>query len=80
MAGNRYKGKFICDWTTKAGDAGEVRTHFSYSYATHLVVLDEKGRVDTVYAAHDAGKIINPTLFEGQIEGAVALGDLTGSL
>ncbi|NIQ10311.1 MAG: molybdopterin-dependent oxidoreductase, partial [candidate division Zixibacteria bacterium] len=38
------------------------------------VVLDDDGNVDTVYAAHDAGKIINPTLFEGQIEGSVHMG------
>jgi len=30
--------------------------------------------VDTVVAAHDGGRIINPTLFEGQIEGAVVMG------
>jgi xanthine dehydrogenase molybdenum-binding subunit len=36
--------------------------------------LDENGLVDTVVAAHDGGRIINPTLFEGQIEGAVVMG------
>jgi xanthine dehydrogenase molybdenum-binding subunit len=39
-----------------------------------LVVLDEEGQIDTIYAAHDAGKIINPTLFEGQIEGSLHMG------
>ena len=28
----------------------------------------------TVYAAHDAGRIINPTLFEGQLEGSIHMG------
>ena len=37
-------------------------------------VLDENGRVAAVIAAHDAGRIVNPTLFEGQIEGAVVMG------
>ena len=27
-----------------------------------------------VHAAHDAGRIVNPTLFEGQIQGAVVMG------
>jgi xanthine dehydrogenase molybdenum-binding subunit len=51
-----------------------VITHFSYGYAAQLVVLDDSGNIDKVYAAHDAGKIINPSLFEGQIEGAVHMG------
>ena len=41
---------------------------------TQLVILDESGNIKKVVAAHDGGKIINPTLFEGQIEGAVHMG------
>ncbi len=74
LTGKVYTGKWECDWTTPPGAPGEVKTHYSYSYATQLVVLNEKGKIDTVYAAHDAGRIINPTLFEGQIEGAVHMG------
>ena len=75
LAGKVYEGEWICDWTTKPGTNGnEIITHYSYSYATQVVVLDDDGNVDTVYAAHDAGKIINPTLFEGQIEGSVHMG------
>ena len=74
LAGKVYSGKWECNWTTAPGAPGEVKTHYSYSYATQLVVLNEKGEIDTVYAAHDAGRIINPTLFEGQIEGAVHMG------
>jgi aldehyde oxidoreductase len=75
LVGNIYEGEWICDWTTKPGTNGnEIVTHYSYSYATQVVVLDDDGQVDTVYAAHDAGKIINPTLFEGQIEGSVHMG------
>jgi aldehyde oxidoreductase len=74
LAGRTYYGKWICDWTTKPGAPGEVITHYSYSYAAQVVSLDDKGKVDTVIAAHDAGKIINRTLFEGQIEGAVIMG------
>lgn len=75
LTGKKYHGSWVCDWTTKPGDkAKEVITHYSYGYAAQLVVLDEKGEIETVYAAHDAGKIINPLLFEGQIEGAVHMG------
>ncbi|HRS54666.1 MAG TPA: molybdopterin-dependent oxidoreductase, partial [Bacteroidales bacterium] len=51
-----------------------IITHYSYGYATQLVVLNDKGEIDTVYAAHDAGHIMNPLMFEGQIEGAVHMG------
>ena len=38
------------------------------------MVLNDEGEIETVYAAHDGGKIMNPMLFEGQIEGAVHMG------
>jgi len=75
LAGKSYKGRFLCDWTTKPGaDVAEPLTHYSYGYATQLCVLDESGKIDTIYAAHDAGKIMNRMLFEGQIEGSVHMG------
>ena len=77
LVGREYWGEWICDWTTaineeKEGD--EPITHYSYGYATQVVTLDDSGKIDKIYAAHDAGKVINPTLFEGQIEGAVHMG------
>jgi len=75
LEGKKYLGGFLCDWTTKPGaDVPEIITHYSYGYAAQLCVLNDKGEIDTFYAAHDAGKIMNPTLFEGQVEGAVHMG------
>lgn len=75
LGGNTYTGSYICDWTTKPGaDVEKIITHYSYGYAAQLVILDEKGNIAKVYAAHDAGKIMNPMLFEGQIQGAVHMG------
>lgn len=75
LSGNIYKGEWICDWTTKPGKENEeVVTHYSYSYATQVVILDANGEIEKIVAAHDAGKIINPNLFEGQIEGALHMG------
>ncbi len=75
LVGKTYKGNYTCDWTTKPGaDVKEVITHYSYGYAAQLVVLNDEGEIETVYAAHDAGKIMNPIMFEGQIEGAVHMG------
>jgi aldehyde oxidoreductase len=75
LAGRQYHGKWTVDWTTKPeAEVDEIKTHYSYSYATQLVVLDEEGQIVKVIAAHDAGKIFNPTLFEGQIEGSIHMG------
>jgi len=75
LVGRKYQGEWRVDWTTEIGaDVDEVLTHYSYSYATQLVTLDKDGQIKKVTAAHDAGKIFNPTLFEGQIEGAIHMG------
>jgi selenium-dependent xanthine dehydrogenase len=79
LAGRSYRGRWRCDWTTmpRAADApaaGKVVTHYSYGYAAQLVLLDGKGAISRVIAAHDAGRIVNPVLFQGQIEGAVVMG------
>lgn len=76
LVGKSYEGKFSVDWTTKPGAMVEkVYTHYSYSYATQLVILNEdNGTVKKIVAAHDAGKIFNPTLFEGQLEGSIHMG------
>ena len=46
----------------------------AYSYATHVAVLDDDGRVAKIVAAHDVGKAINPLNVEGQVEGGVIMG------
>lgn len=75
LSGKAYRGRFVCDWTTKPGsNVAEQITHYSYGYAAQLAVLDEQGKLKTIFAAHDAGKIMNPVMFEGQIEGAVHMG------
>ena len=75
LAGRQYKGKWVVDWTTKPGAmVDKVYTHYSYSYATQLVILDEDGQIAKIVAAHDAGKVFNPMLFEGQLEGSLHMG------
>ncbi len=74
LKGKTYSGRWSFENSTKPGAEGEVITHYSYSYATQLVSLDDRGNIKKVIAAHDGGKIINPALFEGQVEGAVLMG------
>ena len=75
LSGKSYFGQFTCDWTTKPGVTDrEPVIHYSYGYAAQLCILDDSGKIKKMIAAHDAGKIMNPMLFEGQIEGGVHMG------
>ncbi len=60
--------------TDKLGsDKENPVSHVAYGYATHLIDLDENGRLLKVIAAHDVGKAVNPVSVEGQIEGGVVM-------
>ena len=75
LAGQEFRGDFVVDWTTKLGpDVAEPVTHIAYAWATQVAICDDDGRVEKVIAAHDVGRVMNPTLAEGQIEGAVHMG------
>lgn len=74
LAGKTFTGQFLCDYTQADGKPGEIISHISYGYATNLAILDEDGKLEKIIASHDAGKILNPKLFQGQIEGGVAMG------
>ena len=61
--------------TDKLGaDVPNPKSHICYGFATHVVILDDDGRVSEVYAAHDSGKVVNPISIQGQIEGGVLMG------
>ncbi len=77
LAGREYAGEWSYNRTSMIGEEKPAvghETHYSYGYATQVVLLDDRGKIDKIYAAHDAGRIMNPNLFEGQIEGAVHMG------
>ncbi|HYZ13705.1 MAG TPA: selenium-dependent xanthine dehydrogenase [Actinomycetota bacterium] len=75
LAGREFHGEVVVDWTNKPGeDVANPVTHFAYSWAVQVVILDDDGRIERVVAAHDVGRAINPTLIEGQVEGAVHMG------
>lgn len=75
LKGKAYKGRWQCDWTVKPDEQHpDGPTHYGYGYAAQVAILDQQGTLQKIVAAHDAGRIINPVLFEGQIEGAVHMG------
>ena len=75
LAGRGYLGEYLAGPTTPLGsDAARPRTHLTYGFATQVCILDARGRVERVVAAHDVGTVINRHMVEGQIEGAVHMG------
>ena len=74
LEGKEYFAEFF-DPTDKLGsDKPNPKSHVAYGFATHVVILDDEGKVKEVYAAHDSGKVVNPTSIQGQIEGGVLMG------
>ena len=60
--------------TDKLGaDLPNPKSHIAYGYATHVVILDDDGKVKEIWAAHDSGKVVNPISIQGQIEGGVLM-------
>jgi xanthine dehydrogenase molybdenum-binding subunit len=77
LVGREYMGNVIYSFTTKPGTPEAQKdptTHFTFSYATQLVILDDDGQLERVVAAHDVGRAINPRLCAEQMEGGVHMG------
>jgi selenium-dependent xanthine dehydrogenase len=75
LVGRVYAADEVVDDTTALGaDVPRIKTHTSYGFATQVVVLDAAGRIERVVAAHDVGRVVNPLLCRGQIEGGVHMG------
>jgi xanthine dehydrogenase molybdenum-binding subunit len=77
LVGREYGGEYVCSFTTRPGTPEAVlnpTTHLTFSYATQVVILDDRGRIVRVVAAHDVGRAINPRLCAEQMEGGVHMG------
>ena len=81
LAGRVYAADILVNDTMPLGPstslgagAGRIKTHTAFGYATQVVMLDERGRVARVVAAHDVGRAVNPALCAGQIEGSIHMG------
>lgn len=73
--GRFYKGHYdSAGQTSGQGAPGEIRNHVSYSFATHVVFMDEEGGIEKLIAAHDSGRVVNRPLYEGQVQGGVVMG------
>lgn len=75
LVGHEYLGNYACTYTSKLGaDVENPKTHLTYGFATQVCILGEDGRVAKMIAAHDVGKVMNPILLEGQMEGSIHMG------
>ena len=82
IAANRVQdvdhvGEYRVDWTNKLGEPGVTNPiiHSTFSYAAQMVIIDrETQKIEKVVAVHDVGRVVNPTLCEGQVEGSVHMG------
>lgn len=75
LKGREYAADLAVRDTTALEDPRpNPKTHTAYGYATQLCVLDARGRVARVVAAHDVGRAINPSLCVAQVEGSIAMG------
>jgi len=74
LVGQRFRGLWRSDWTSSPDDTDKPVTHVAYSYATQVAILNDDGTLKKIIAAHDVGKIINPLLLEGQVEGGIVMG------
>lgn len=72
-----HVGEYRVDWTNKLGEPGVTNPiiHSTFSYAAQMVIIDrETQKIEKVFAVHDVGRVVNPTLCEGQVEGSVHMG------
>ncbi|KAJ49084.1 selenium-dependent xanthine dehydrogenase [Clostridium tetanomorphum] len=74
LEGQDFYGEYLGVTDPMGSDKPNPVSHVAYGYGTQVVILDEKGFVIKVVAAHDVGKAINPISVEGQIEGGVVMG------
>lgn len=72
-------GQFIAQTTEMDKETGQGAPYWPYTYSSMAVLVEvdiKTGKVEVLESvfAQDAGRAVNPTLVEGQIEGGYAMG------
>ncbi len=73
LEGRDFWGQYLAKTDPLGSDVPNPVSHVAYGYATQICILNDEGRVDTIVAAHDVGRAVNPIACEGQIEGGVVM-------
>jgi selenium-dependent xanthine dehydrogenase len=74
LEGQEFYGEFSPETDPMGAPVPNPVSHVSYSYATQVVMLDDKGKLEKVVAAYDVGAPVNPKSCAGQIEGGIVMG------
>ena len=74
LEGEEFYGEYLGVTDPMGSPKENPVSHVAYGYATQVVIIDDKGKLVKVIAAHDVGRAINPRSVEGQIEGGVVMG------
>lgn len=74
LEGKAYSGEYSCITDPITTDKAHPFSHAAYTYGAQMVVLDDDGRVEKVYAAYDVGQLVNRKNAEGQVEGGIMMG------
>lgn len=74
-----YRGRSRRPTTPYDPVTGQCNPHISYSYGTEIALVEvdiETGETDVLkmWAAHDAGTVVNPAMYFGQVAGGVHMG------
>lgn len=73
LEGKEYFHEYFEPTDPLGADKEFPKSHIAYGYATHVCVLNDDGTIKAIYAAHDSGKVVNPTSIQSQIEGGVLM-------
>jgi CO/xanthine dehydrogenase Mo-binding subunit/aerobic-type carbon monoxide dehydrogenase small subunit (CoxS/CutS family) len=79
-AGDVLRGRGYWDPPTEPFDEqGQGKPYASYGFAAQMALVEVDTQLGTtgvlkIWAAHDVGRAVNPTLVEGQIHGGIAQG------
>ncbi|HAE86148.1 MAG TPA: aldehyde oxidoreductase [Anaerolineaceae bacterium] len=75
--GRSIRRNYIAPRTFELGEGNPI--HFAFSFSAQAVQIEvclESGEIKVlqVISAHDAGRVLNPLGFQGQVEGGVVMG------
>ncbi len=74
LNGQEYYGEYVCETDPITTTKEHPFSHVAYSYGAQVVVLNDDGIIERVYAAYDVGRVINKKNAEGQVEGGIVMG------
>jgi len=74
-----YRGRSRRPTTGFAPETGECNPHLAYSYGVEIALVEvdtETGETEILkmWAAHDAGTVVNPAMYFGQVAGGIHMG------